>query len=341
MSPNEDSNERVDYERRRLLKTISLAGVVWVGSNPASAASHEHAIGSEAPANGPDATFPAVLPLPDGFQPEGIVTGRGHVFFVGSLANGAVYRGDLRTGEGEVFVSPAAGRVAVGLSHDRRSNDLFVAGGPTGTAFVYDGDTGETAAVYDLTGPGSFVNDVVVTRTAAYFTDSFRPVLYRVPLGPAGRLPDGSAVETVRLGGDFESVPNAFNANGIDAPPSGEYLIVVNSTTGLLYRVDPTSGLASRIDLGGETLPNGDGILLDGRTLYVVRNQNDVIAVVRLDSGATRGEVVREIASPDFDVPTTVAAFGGALYAVNARFGVSEPDSATYNVIRVPKGPNP
>lgn len=334
MSSKQDGSGRIDVYRRELLKAVPLAGVVWVGTGTASADAGEDALGATAPPDRP--TYPEVLPLPTGFQPEGIVTGRGHAFFVGSLAGGAVYRGDLRTGEGAVFVPAVEGRVAVGLSYDGRGDHLFVAGGPTGQAFVYDDETGAEVVAYDLTGQGGFVNDVVVTRTAAYFTDSFQPSLYRVPLGPGGRLPTQTDVETVPLGGDFVSVPG-FNANGIDAPPTGDSLLVVNSSTGRLYRVDPASGEATVVDLGGEALTAGDGILLDGRTLYVVRNQFDSIAVVRLEPGAARGEVVGTITDPRFDVPTTVTAFGSALYAVNARFGVANPENAEYDAIRVPK----
>lgn len=320
ISSDRDGIGRIDHLRRRVLKSIPLAGVAAFGSQAAAA----------------EPRFPETIPLPDGFRPEGIVTGRGHEFFVGSRASGAVYRGDLRTGEGEVLVESIADRVAIGLSFDRRSDRLFVAGDGTGKAFVYDAKTGETAAVYTLTDPGSFVNDVVVTSNAAYFTDSFRSYLYEVPLGPGGRLPDRNAVEEISLGEDFRSV-SGFNTNGIDVTPSEDYLIIVNSSTGLLYRVDPVSGDASEIDLGGETLVNGDGILLDGKTLYVVRNRNNVIAVVRLSPGASAGEVVREITDPGFAVPTTIAEFGSALYAVNARLGVAEPEDAEYTVVRVPK----
>jgi hypothetical protein len=68
-----------------------------------------------------------------------------------------------------------------------------------------------------------------------------------------------------------------------------------------------------------------------------VRNRNDLIAVVELDSGATEGEVADEIVDTEFDVPTTVAEFGNALYAVNARFGVGDPGNAEYDVVRVSK----
>ena len=337
VSPDRGGRGRVDRGRRGLLKANPLAALALAGSGTASARTLEQAFGTAAPGNGSRKAFPDVIPLPDGFQPEGIVAGRGTEFFVGSLADGAVYRGDLRTGEGEILVEGTEGRISVGLSYDSRSDHLFVAGGTTGEAYVYDAETGEEVGDFDFS--GGFVNDVAVTRTAVYFTDSFAPVLYRVPLGPAGRLPEQSTVEEVPLGGDFVQVPGffVFNANGIDAPPDGEYLIVVNSTLGTLYRVDPETGEASLIDLGGDDVSSGDGILLDGKTLYVVRNTRNEIAVVELGPGATGGELVGTITDDDFDVPTTVAGFGNALYAVNARFGTADPQSAEYDVVKVSK----
>lgn len=322
MPPIQDEPERIDHDRRALLKAVPFAGIAALGSGTAAA----------------QPVFPDTISLPDGFQPEGIVSGRGTTFFVGSRASGAVYRGDLRTGEGDVLVPAADDRVAIGLSYDRRSNNLFVSGGGTGKGFVYDANTGELAATYTLTVPGTFVNDAVVTSSAAYFTDSFRPYLYKVPLGPAGQLPDQSEVEEIPLGGEFESV-SGFNTNGIDAPPNGKFLLIVNSSTGRLYKVDPASGDARQIDLDGDTVTNGDGILLDGSTLYVVRNRNNAIAVVTLEPGAETGTVVGEITDSDFDVPTTVAEFGTHLYAVNARFGTGSPEDAAYSVVRVPKEP--
>src|SRR5262245_4201515 len=87
------------------------------------------------------AAFPAPIALPNGFQPEGIATGRGATFYVGSIPTGAIYRGNLRTGEGTVLVQGAQGRAALGLKVDRRGR-IFVAGGPTGKAFVYSGSGG-------------------------------------------------------------------------------------------------------------------------------------------------------------------------------------------------------
>ncbi len=275
-------------------------------------------------------TFPAVIDLPNGRQPEGIAIGRGTDFFVGSLLTGAVYGGDLRTGDGETVVPPQQGRIAVGLAADTCSNAIFVAGGGPflgpipGSAYVYDAETGAELAEYPLN--GVFINDVVVTRDAAYFTDSGRSVLYRVPLGAGGELPDPSAVEEITLGGEFDFDPAVFpNANGIEATPNGNWLIV-NTAFASLYRVDSRTGYASKIDLGGAGVPNGDGLVLAGRTLYVVQNFSNQIGVVTLDPSLTSGVVSdAPLTSPDFRIPTTAAKFGSTIYAVNACFGEFTP----------------
>ena len=284
-------------------------------------------------------TFPDVIPLPLGFQPEGIAVGQDTDIYAGSLTTGAIVKGNLRTGQTSMLVPPQKGRVAVGLAYDARTDALYVAGGRTGMATVYDATTGANLATIQLTTSGSFINDVVVTRDAAYCTDSLRPILYRVPLAPDGK-PAGTAT-ALPLTGDFTFVPGGFNANGIEATPDGEWLIVVNSRTGALYRVDPASGEAAQIDLGGTSLPWGDGLLLMGSRLYVVQNQMAQIAVIDLAADWLSGTIVETITDADvggrFRVPTTIAVYGHDLYAVNARFGVADPSKAAYEVVRVPR----
>ncbi len=295
-------------------------------------------------------TFPDILPLPVGFQPEGIAIGRGHEFFVGGFISGAVYKGDLRTGEGDILVPGGVGRMSIGLKVDSRSNLLFVAGGFTGSASVYDAGTGSLIREYGFATPGqTLVNDAVVTRDAVFFTDSFRPFLYAVPLGPGGEPGEQADVQEIPLGGDFASVSECppdpsfppVNANGIDATPDRKALVLINLCTGTLYRVDPTSGYAEEIDLGEGSLPFGDGILLDGHDLYVVQNVLNQIAVVRLSPDLLSGQITRFITSPNFRVPATVAEFGSSLYAVNARFDVAPPPAPApdveFDVARVSK----
>jgi sugar lactone lactonase YvrE len=282
------------------------------------------------------APFPAIIPLPDGFRPEGIASGQGTEFYVGSIPTGAVYQGDLSTGDGEVLVPPQEGRAAIGLKYDDRTGLLFVAGGPTGYAYIYNAESGENVAEIMLTDLPSFINDVVITRDAAYFTNSFQPVLYKVPLENGGGLPSPLTSVAIPLSGDYQFTAGAFNANGIDATANGKTLVIVNSTEGALYTVDPETGVASRIDLGTGSVANGDGILLQGRTLYVVQNQLNRIAVVELASNLASGEIVDLLTNSSFDVPTTIAKFGNALYAVNARFGTEPTPDTEYDVVRVP-----
>ena len=263
---------------------------------------------------GAAARFPERIALPKGFQPEGIAIGKGPTFYVGSIPTGAIYRGSLRAGEGAILNPGGAGRAATGVELDQRGR-LFVAGAATGKGFVYSARTGSLLATYQFTtDTATFVNDVVVARGGAYFTDSRRQFLYRIPIGRSGSL---GAAEAIPLTGDlvYEA---GFNANGIDATPDGRTLIIVQSNTGELFRSD-LHGRTREIALN-EAVTNGDGLLLDGQTLYVVQNRDNKVAVVRLARRLASGMVTEHLTDPDFDVPTTIDEFGESLYAVNARF---------------------
>jgi len=287
------------------------------------------------PATAGAAAFPDTIPLPAGWQPEGIASGRGGSLYVGSIPTGAVWKGDARTGRGDVLVPGQAGRSAIGLKVDRRDR-LFVAGGATGRAFVYDARSGADLAAYQLAAPGAatFVNDVAVTSHAAWFTDSAAAQLYALPLGRHGRLPGQGRVRTLPLTGDFRLQPGN-NLNGIVAADGGRALVSVQTNTGRLFRIDPRTGVTRAIDLGEDRLVNGDGLLLAGRVLFVVQNRDNKIAVVVLSRSLDRGRVVATLTDPDFDVPTTIAFQAGHLYAVNARFGTTDPQPAHYEIVKV------
>jgi sugar lactone lactonase YvrE len=259
-------------------------------------------------------TFPARIDLPDGFSPEGIATGRGTTFFVGSLAGAGIWHGDYRTGDGDFLVNE--GGPFVGMKVDAH-NRLWVAGGPAGSGYVFDAGSGELLETFSFAAAPTFVNDVVVTGDAAFFTDSAQPAIYRVAIGPGGEI---GPVDTIPLDPDaIGFVPGAFNLNGIEATADGSRLIVVNSTAGALFTIETDSGAVAPIDLGGASVTNGDGLVLTGRTLYVVRNFSNLVAVVELAPDLGSGTVVGEIAG-DVDVPSTAARFGSSLYVVNARF---------------------
>jgi hypothetical protein len=279
--------------------------------------------------------YPETIPLPNGWQPEGIATGAHNRFFAGSRATGAIFKGNLKTGKGAVLVPGApTGRAALGMKVDRR-NRLFVAGGGTGTASVYDGGSGRLLRQYTLTAAPTFVNDVTLTRKAAYFTDSARKQLYVLDLGRHGRLP--AAARTLPLTGDlqYDDSLSTFELNGIAAARGGRRLVTVQTSTGKLFGVDARSGDTDEIELTGGTVANGDGLLLKGRRLYAVQNQLNQIAVIHLKRGLGRGEVKRLLTDSDLDVPTTVAWARGVLWAVNARFSTTPTPDTPYHVVRV------
>lgn len=278
--------------------------------------------------------LPDTIALPDGFQPEGIAVA-GKFGYFGSRADGDIYRANLNTGRGK-RISQGPGTASIGLKVGPRKR-LYVSGGDAGTIRIVSATTGRVLRSLKVTTRTSFVNDVVITDRAAFFTDSAGPRLYRVPIYRDGRLPRQRDVRTIRLRGDWEQ-PADFGANGITESPDGKALLVVNSTDGTLFRVPRTgrkAGVAERVRLGGASLTNGDGMLLEGRRLFVVRNQLNRVAVLRLDRDGDRGRQVRTFTSDAFDVPTTIARYAGALYLPNARFSTPPTPETTYDVVRV------
>lgn len=280
---------------------------------------------------------PDTIALPNGWQPEGITTD-GKSVYSGSLADGAVFRADVRTGRGTVVAAGAPGRVAAGLDFDRRRDLLWVVGGPTGEIRAQDADSGRVVATYEFpSATPRFLNDVVVTHDAVFATDSFNQELAVIPLrsghghGHGSKLPPASAATTLPLTGDVV-FGTGFNLNGIVESP--HMLVSVQSNTGLLFRIDPRTGDSRTIDLHGALVTGGDGLELDGRLLYVGRNQGQVDAV-RLNHALSAGHVVASITDPTFDVPTTVALARHSLFVVNARFGTPATPDTEYWITRV------
>jgi hypothetical protein len=309
--------ERDSVSRRTLAIVISTVLAVVAGAAPAAAHSSHR--------------WPSTLVLPAGFQPEGIAIGQKPYAYFGSRVDGDIYRADLRTGKGSVFSEgPGAGNPSLGLKID--DHRLFVAGGSAGSARVVDLRSGKILKSYTLKTPGStawFINDVVLTRDAAWFTDSANPVLWKVPLSLR------SKPVAVPLTGDIRYA-EGNNANGISRTPDGRALIVVQSNLGKLFRVG-YNGKSKEIKLNGaETVVNGDGLWLRGRTLYVVQNRLNVIAKVALDKHATKGKVVSRTGNASFDVPTTIAEYGRKFYLPNARFTTPAEPTTTYNAVAVP-----
>ncbi|MEU4240948.1 superoxide dismutase [Actinoplanes sp. NPDC026619] len=298
--------------RRTLAIVISTLMAVTLGATPAEAHSPVR-----------------TLSLPDGFQPEGIAIGDSPYAYFGSRLDGDIYRVSLKTGKGSVL-SQGPGTPSLGLKIDEK-NRLFVSGGSGGNARVIDTRSGAVLKSYTLQTVPSFINDVVLTGGAAWFTDSTNPVLFKLPL-TRGTLP--AEAVGVPLTGEI-AYATGNNANGIAATPDGRALIVVQSNTGKLFRTT-YGGVTTEVDLGGELVPNGDGLWLRGRDLYVVQNRLNLIAKIRLNRDGSAGRLVVRTTDPSFDVPTTIAEYGSRLFLPNARFTTPAEPTTTYNAVSVP-----
>jgi hypothetical protein len=268
--------------------------------------------------------WPDLIPIPVGFEADFV----GTVTWSGNLTNaGAIYKGNLMTGEGQVLVQPT-GKPVAGLSYDARTDYLYAATGHSGG---FDGPRWEQGIkVYAATsgrllgeiifGDEMVINDVLVTDTGVYCTDSISTTLYKIPLENDGKV-FASTAEKIEMTG-FVMDPDGFNANGLVGDFDGKQLVIVNIRTGVLYLVDTESGVATPVNVQGEEqlFANGDGLNMDGRTLYIMQNFAQKIAVVDLSDDLTQGTFIKNLVSDDFSIPTTITGFGSCIYAINTHF---------------------
>ncbi len=304
------------------------------------------------PAIAGDKPFPTIVETLTGSPPEGFAIGKGHTAY-NSSPLGSIYKVDLRSGQGEVIVpvqnpDPLTACVILGMRVDPRTNYLFAAGCFAGNAFVYDADTGALIMEYQLNNSGEFgiVNDLTITNDAVYFTDSFRPVLYRLPLANNGGIPDdpGAATE-IPLPPEFLNTdPFCCTGNGIVSTPDGKTLIIGHSNLSRLYRLDTATGDISQIDVEGPLTGFLDGIAMQGSTLYIMTPYDfpgppvsiDRIQVVELDKDYLSGKLVDTITDPDnLDGVASGAIFGSSLYVNNARYATFPDPTTPYTLTKI------
>ncbi|GAB7030502.1 superoxide dismutase [Streptomyces sp. NPDC021749] len=295
--------------------TLGVAGV-----SPATAA--------------PTAEGPATLQLPNGFRPDGIAIGAEPYAYFGSLNNGAIYRVNLTSGKGDLL-SSGTGGMATGMKLGD-AHRLYVAGGSTGEGRIVDSVSGKVLAAYKLPAATGFINDVLVTRDAVWFTDSFNPALYKLPLHSDGSLPKQNELVTLPLTGDLHYL-DGYNVSGIAPTPDGKGLLVAQINTGGLFEVDKSTGVTHKVDTGAETLTSPDGMLLSDSTLYVAENHKNEVASLKVNADGTSASVVHRTTDQRFDIPTRIAASGDRLYLPNARTTTSPTPTTPYTAVAIPR----
>ena len=202
---------------------------------------------------------------------------------------------------------------------------------------MLDADTGEEITQYQLASFGMVINDVAITRRAVYFTDFTGPFLYELPVSSNGALPDSGASNAIPLMGTDASDPlgTPQTANGIVSMANGKTLIIGDSRTAQIDKVDPKTGMSDRIILDTPLTGFLDGIVRDERRLYILSPGNpedptdvDRIQVVKLDKDLLTGKLLGVITDEELDGVASGAFFGNALYVNNARYTTfPEPDT--------------
>lgn len=264
------------------------------------------------------------FPVPgDNIFPEGITEGAGTSFFVGSTGDGAIYRGDTATGIVEPFLPPDGdGRVSIcGLDVDGYGR-LIACDFGGAQLFAYELATRALAARRPLPSADALPNDVVVHGSFAYVTDSRRPVVWRLPVGP--QVGDPSvAIDLAR----YKPADPAY-LNGIVCHPAQPLLLVASQGEGgTLWRADAASAMARPVHLGGYDF-NADGMLLEEDVLCGVTHRGTVaagdframITAVRLAPDWKSGAVLGELTDERWSFPTTIARVGGELLVVCSQF---------------------
>ncbi|MBD2702256.1 gluconolaconase [Spirosoma sp. BT702] len=258
--------------------------------------------------------------------PEGITfSSRLDKFLVSSITQGKVGTVD-QNGRYEDFIKDDPMLIsAIGMKI--WGNQLYVCNGDQGVSvkstdktalktaglFIYDLTTGQNIRHIDLAalvpGVNHFANDLAFDPEGnAYVTDSFAPIIYKVP------------ADANQLAFKFVESPlftgTGVNLNGIVYHPE-KFLIVSKANEGKLFKIDLATSTITEIT--GVNLPSGDGMLLFNNDLYVVNNRKRVTQLRSTDSWKTATIVKSD--SLGYDQATTNVLVGDQIYTLNARIG--------------------
>lgn len=268
-------------------------------------------------------------------NPEGVAwDSRSESFFVGTVATGTIYRATLRDTTLRPFITPdpaAPADSAVGMKVS--GGKLYVAGGPTGSIYVYQINSGALLARFE-TGPNGFLNDLVVTEKGdVYVTDSFRPMIWHLTgaMVQAGTGKPGS----IPVGPEIAYTTGQFNLNGIVSRRGGRELIVVHSFAKSLFRIDldrDTPAARTIIKIDAPALA-GDGLLIDRGKLLVVVGSTASVTVLELSRHDSRARTVKVLTDGSLRGPSTIARAKDRYLVVNAAFGQPAP----YTVSALPR----
>lgn len=280
-----------------------------------------------------------------------------------------MYKDNL-AGDAQVFMAPGfdgAGhpdptrRQTHGFNVDQHDR-LYIAGVTTGLLHVYQLPAGNKIAEFN-TGPGGYINDVAISPSTGdvYFTDSMRPVIWRVTeqqVESGSGTPQAIPVAPEVDYGPSTRTNNKLEVNGIRFTPGGKYVIFDDTNNGQLYRMTPPPAgqPAARqiVPITGVTpaqVGNADGLeFLNANTLYEVDNSStpdmtptsfdestERIVKLRLSDDYRTATVASVTTNPRFFTPTAAALAPGNRLLVNVAKFFRGPPGPPYYVLSIPR----
>lgn len=303
--------------------------------------------------------------LPDGFKSEGITKGQGSTFYVGSLLDGRIYRGDLDSCTGEVLDSTKDSDEGMVVGMDYYKNMLVLAGGRSCKVVIRDrtGRLRKTVQIESHPDDGCFLNDVKIGKKNVYVTNSFAKEIYMISIHELRSRRRNVVFKTINTNCSIPFTAGQFNNNGIEVVQvdKQEQLLVANYFDGSVFLVNPTSGNAKRVKLDID-LQSPDGLLLekdrqsDEVFLSVVENSRGMVSLFRLSDDYETGSLVSYLADTRMlgynnpkehevnitysnQFPTTHTRINGEYLVVLGRFADCAPfqpcPNVSFNVLQI------
>ncbi len=275
------------------------------------------AVLATAVAIGAAAAAPTEVALPgDHVFPESLSSTKDGTLFIGSFAEGGIFKVKPGADKAEPWIKPGANgsRSTFGVLADERSNTLLVCsndasgfgvpgpGAAKGSALkAFDLTTGEDKGSTPLPGSPTLCNDIALGPDgAAYVTDSFNPHILRLQ-------PGGSALEVWASDPKFAPPKGGAGLDGIAFGSDGT--VYVNTfTPGGLYKVavkDSKAGEVTMLQTSRKiTLP--DSLRAYGKDRFLMIEGAGSLDLVTIDGGMAKIETIKD----GFSGPVSVTQVG-------------------------------
>ena len=271
---------------------------------------------------------PTEVALPgDHVFPESLSSTKDGTLFVGSFAEGGIFKVKPGADKAEPWIKPGANgsRSTFGVLADEASNTLLVCSNDTsdfgvpgpgdakGSALMaFDLTTGEAKGSTPLPGSPTLCNDIALGPDGSvYVTDAFNPHILRLK-------PGGSAFEVWVSDPRFARPAGGAGLDGIAIGADGA--VYVNTfTPGGLFKVAMTDGQAGEVTAlqTSRKLTLPDGLRRYGNDTFLMIEGGGSLDLVTVKGGTAEITTIKD----GFGGPVSVTQVGGIAWVAEGQLG--------------------